>query len=290
MNAKPAPARRLLRIASAAALVSALLLSVGAKAEPPLRATPDGRPLRLTFADEFNSFRPYRNGSGIWRTNYGDRVEYGTSRRTLPDNGELEIYVDPDVRDARGSLGLDPFSVRGGILEIKAQPTPPEVAPRIGGYRFTSGVITTQPSFSQTYGYFEMRAKLPGGKGLWPAFWLLPADQSWPPEIDVMESIGDPGHVYMTPHSKTANLHGFEANIDPHAFHVFAVSWDRDELIYYIDGEERGRAPTPSDMNKPMYMLANLAVGGNWPGNPDASTPFPAIYAIDYIRAYRFAR
>ena len=168
-------------------------------------------------------------------------------------------------------------------------PTPPELRPLLKNYAYMSGVITTQPSFSQTYGYFEMRAKLPRGKGLWPAFWLLPLDQSWPPEIDVMESIGDPSQVYVTTHSKTTKAPGFEPKIAPDEFHTFAVSWDASDVIWYIDGKEVGRHATPADMHKPMFMLANLAVGGNWPGRPDASTRFPATYEIDYIRAYRFA-
>jgi beta-glucanase (GH16 family) len=284
------PARRRLRFFSAALACIAALGSGGAAlADPPLHATPGGRPLQLTFSDDFNSFRRYANGSGVWRTVYGDMVQRGTSQRTLPSNGELELYVDPDLSDARGSLGLDPFSVQGGVLEITAEPSPPDIAHRIGGYRYISGLITTQPSFSQTYGYFEMRARLPAGKGLWPAFWLLPADQTWPPEIDVMESIGDPGHIYMTSHSK-AGTQGVEARIAPSGFHIFAVSWDANQLIFYIDGEERGRVPTPYDMHKAMFILANLAVGGTWPGAPDRSTRFPATYAIDYIRAYKFAR
>jgi len=174
-------------------------------------------------------------------------------------------------------------------LKITASPTPPAIRPELRNYAYLSGVITTQPSFSQTYGYFEMRAQLPEGKGLWPAFWLLPKDGSWPPEIDVMESVGDPSVVYMTSHSKTQEPKGVEARIAPHAFHVFAVSWGPHQLIWYIDGSEVARQPTPADMHKPMYMLANLAVGGNWPGAPDATTHFPAVLMIDYIRAYRFA-
>lgn len=250
----------------------------------PLHATPDGRPLALSFADEFNDFRRWGSRFGVWRTTFGDGTSQGLDRRSLPSNSELELYVDPDV------FGLNPFSVRDGVLEIAAEPMPPELVPRLNNYRFMSGLITTQPSHAQTYGYFEMRAKLPRGKGLWPAFWLLPSDQSWPPEIDVMESIGDPTRVYMNAHSKAGNPPGIEARISDDAFHTFAVSWDPQELIYYIDGREAGRQRTPPDMHKPMYMLANLAVGGAWPGNPDASTRFPGKFSIDYIRAYRFAR
>lgn len=260
-----------------------------AQDEATLRATPDGRPLLLAFSEEFDTFRPWRGRSGVWRTTFGDGSHEGLDRRSLPPNGELQLYVDPDIAGPRGSLGLNPFSLGGGVLEITAQPTPRELRPLLRDYPYMSGVITTQPSFSQTYGYFEMRAKLPRGKGLWPAFWLLPLDQSWPPEIDVMESIGDPSQVYVTTHSKTTKVPGFEPKVAPDEFHTFAVSWDVSDVIWYIDGKEVGRHATPADMHKPMFMLANLAVGGNWPGRPDASTRFPAKYEIDYIRAYRFA-
>jgi beta-glucanase (GH16 family) len=242
----------------------------------------------LTFSDDFDTFRPWRGGSGRWRTTFGDGTHRGLDRRSLPTNGELQLYVDPDVMGPGGSLGLNPFSVRNGVLEIMAVPSAPELRPLLNNYRYMSGVITTQPSFSQTYGYFEMRARLPRGKGLWPAFWLLPADLSWPPEIDVMESIGDPSQVFVTTHSKATKQEGFERRIAANEFHTFAVSWDQRQVIWYIDGKEAGRHATPADMHKPMFMLANLAVGGNWPGAPDASTRFPATYEIDYIRAYRF--
>jgi hypothetical protein len=253
-----------------------------------LTAAPDGRALRLAFSDEFNSFRPWTGHGGVWRTTFGDGSQKGLDRRSLPTNGELELYVDATLRDASGPIGLDPFAVRDGILEISARPTPPGLVGRLGGYRYVSGLISSQPSFRQTYGYFEMRAELPAGKGLWPAFWLLPADLSWPPEIDVMESIGDPTKAYMTTHSKLGDGVKGEAGI-ARGFHVFAVSWDAKEVIWYIDGKQAAREPTPGDLHKPMYLLANLAVGGGWPGAPDDSTVFPARLRIDYIRAYRFA-
>lgn len=280
---------RVLFGAFAVALLIGAPLAAPAQEEAPLRATPDGRPLMLEFSEEFDAFRPWHGRSGVWRTTFGDGSHEGLDRRSLPTNGELQLYVDPDISGPRGSLGLNPFSLRGGVLEITAQPTPRELRPLLRDYAYMSGVITTQPSFSQTYGYFEMRARLPRGKGLWPAFWLLPLDQSWPPEIDVMESIGDPSQVYVTTHSKTTKVPGFEPKVAPDEFHTFAVSWDVSDVIWYIDGKEVGRHATPADMHKPMFMLANLAVGGNWPGRPDASTRFPAKYEIDYIRAYRFA-
>jgi len=248
----------------------------------PLRIAPDGRPLTLVFSDDFQNFRRWTGHDGIWRATLGDGSQFSRGRRSHLVDDEIEQYIDP------GSGEFDPFSIDEGILEITAQPTPMGAAAGIECYPYVSGLISTQPSFSQTYGYFEMRAELPQGKGLWPAFWMLPKDDSWPPELDVVESVGDPSRVYMTAHSKHGKSFGAEARITPYVFHTFAVSWDQRDLIWYIDGGEAGRVPTPEDMHKPMYMLANLAVGGNWPGAPDASTCFPAKLMIDYIRAYRF--
>ena len=263
-----------------------------ASAAGPLKQTPDGRPLQMTFEDEFETFRPWRDGHGVWRTVFKDGRD-DPELRTLSSNHELQLYVDPNMRigvsGSQAAQALDPFAVHDGVLDIVARPTPPGLVRALNGYGYTSGLITTQPSFSQTYGYFEIRAKLPRGKGVWPAFWLLPADLSWPPEIDVMESIGDPTEFYTTAHSNLDKTPATKTAISPDIFHTFAVIWDARNLVWYVDGREVKRQATPADMHKPMYMLANVAIGGDWPGAPDASTRFPARMSIDYIRAYRFA-
>ncbi|MBV8975753.1 MAG: glycoside hydrolase family 16 protein [Alphaproteobacteria bacterium] len=269
--------------------LAATVFAAGASASPGVLArAPDGRPLTLTFFDEFDSFRPLGTAGGIWRTTFGPGDEKGLDRRTLPNNGELELYVDRRLADSQGAIGLDPFHAHGGVLEIWATPTPPQLLARLDRHPYVSGVITTQPSFSQTYGYFEMRAKLPSGKGLWPAFWLLPADQSWPPEIDVMECVSDPTTVHSTVHSNLSTAQDIVAQTAPDQFHVYAVAWDSKHVAFFVDNRKSGEVETPPDLNKPMYMLANLAVGGTWPGDPDAATPFPAKMTIDYIHAYRF--
>ncbi|MDB5476793.1 MAG: glycoside hydrolase family 16 protein [Phenylobacterium sp.] len=277
-----------------AALGLALALAACLKGSPPAAAAtaplaraPDGRPLAMTFSDDFDSFRRWSGGKGVWRTTFrdGKSGDDDVEVRTLRNNKEAQLYVDPEY----ARLGLDPFRIHGGLLEIRAERAPLQAASALHGYRYVSGLITTQPSFSQTYGYFEMRAKLPAGKGLWPAFWLLPKDLSWPPEIDVMESVGDPSKYYVTLHSKAEDDHGLEVPIGAGDFHVFSVSWDAKNVVWYVDGREVKRRPTPADMHKPMYLLANLALGGGWAGDPDATTPFPAVFTIDYIRAYRFA-
>jgi len=272
-----------------ACLALAACVEPARSATGPLKAAPDGRRLELTFQEEFDSFRPWRGQTGVWRTTFGDGSVTTLGARTLQANKELQLYVDPDMTDGEGKVGLNPFHLKDGVLTIRAERTPERLKASLGGYGYVSGLITSQPSFRQTYGYFEMRAALPRGKGLWPAFWLLPQDLSWPPEIDVMESIGDPAKVFATAHSKAGKAKGIETTIAGEGFHTFAVAWDARELIWFVNGVETGRQPTPPDMHKPMYLLANLAMGGDWAGAPDASTQFPAGYAIDYIRAYRFA-
>ena len=252
-----------------------------------------------TFADDFNSFSWYAEGlspredrRGTWRTNYGWGPPTAEASRSLP--GESQVYADHAFKGtAPDALGLNPFHLTNNILEIWGEPAPDRVLPFIWGRRYISGLITTKRSFSQLYGVFEMRARLPKGRGFWPAFWLLPVDSSWPPEIDVFEVLGhDPAVLYANAHSKAGGEHTSEgveiSGPDLSAdFHLYAVEWQKDEIRWYLDGVEIARAATPADAQKPMYLLANLAVGGNWPGQPDSSTQFPGILAIDYIRAYR---
>jgi hypothetical protein len=260
----------------------------------------DRRDLAATFADDFKTFSWYAEGlesaagGGTWRTNFGYAGPQDLGSRSLGSNGELQVYVDRGFRGtADKPLGIDPFRVVGGNLEIIADRAAPDMRSKIWNYQYTSGLITTRPSFSQLYGVFEMRARMPKGRGLWPAFWLLPTDRSWPPEIDVLEILGnDTTTLHTNAHSKASGKHSVAPVVvrvpDASAgFHRYAVDWEPDQIRWYFDGVEVASAPTPADMHKPMYMLVNLAVGGNWPGSPDASTVFPAVLAIDWIRAYR---
>jgi beta-glucanase (GH16 family) len=220
---------------------------------------------QLTFDDEFNTFNASPDGlATTWRTT-------GT---TL--GHELEHYSS-----TVGAGG--PFSLANGILDIAATPVS-----SAAGLPYTSGEITTQRSFAQTYGYFEMRAELPAGQGMWPAFWLLPADGSWPPELDVMEMLGNnPGTIYTTTHSKVASTAGLAIQVaDTSAgFHSYGVDWEPDRVTFYFDGNAISSLATPADMNKPMYMLVNLAVGGagSWPG---AAVGESGHLLVDYVRAY----
>src|SRR5579885_2463243 len=230
---------------------------------------------KLTYDDEFNTFSSSPDGSS------GDfKTTFYFGGRSLPSNGEHEFYSD-------SSVGVNPFSLQNGALDITATPGGPAAD--------TSGLITTEKSFSQTYGYFEMRAQLPQGQGMWPAFWLLPSDKSWPPELDPLEAFGQTNangeggsnqyHIGMISGNSGQSNGSWEtvpANIYT-GYHTYGVDWEPDHVTYYFDGQQVAQFNTPSDMNKPMYMLANLAVGGNWPGPEGSET---AHMMIDYIRAY----
>jgi len=240
----------------------AFLVAPSAQAAPDKTAKPGWT---LTFDDEFNGSKL---DTAKWIDSYPD------NSRTH-NNGEQEYYAP------------DGYAVSHGALHLKGERRPQ------GGMPYTSGMVASYGKFAQQYGWFEMRAKLPAGKGMWPAFWLLPADKNWPPEIDILEMLGhEPSKVYLTNHWQDAagkhQSHG-ENFVGPdfsRGFHTFAVDWEADSIVWYIDGTERSRS-TEGIPTMPMYLLANLAVGGDWPGNPDATTPFPGLMDIDYIRVYQ---
>lgn len=238
----------------------------------------------LTFRDEFNAFNPWDGAAGTWQTQY----YWGRTK-----GNEGQIYVDKTVTKWDGTpMNLDPFAQGNGTLTIHANPTDPAQYNDLGK-PYTSGMLSTFPTFSQTYGYFEMRAEVPAGKGLWPAFWMLPADKSWPPELDIMEVLGKDSYTtYGTAHSNATGTHTFEGvhatGADLSAgFHTYGMEWNSQTVTWYLDGQKIGSVATPADLNKPMYMIVNLAVGADWPGQPDGTTKFPADFTIDYVRAYQ---
>jgi beta-glucanase (GH16 family) len=214
-----------------------------------------------------------------------------------------------------------------GNKELESYTSRPENAQQVGGNlvitalkerytgkdgirrSYTSARMTTKGRFSQAYGRFEARMKLPLGKGIWPAFWMLGNDidrTQWPGagEIDVMENIGASGKIYSTLHGPGySGAKGISAPFDLPAgqaintgFHVYAVEWWPERIRFYFDDTlivER----TPKDLpagtkwvyDHPFFLLLNVAVGGVWPGYPDATTAFPQRMLVDYVRVYRAA-
>jgi beta-glucanase (GH16 family) len=175
---------------------------------------------------------------------------------------------------------------------------------------YTSARLVTHSLFAQTFGRFEARMKVPRGRGLWPAFWLMGADiavTGWPAcgEIDIMEILGRlPAVAHGTVHGPGfSGSHGIigkhvlpAGQIYADNFHVFATEWDTDRIRFFVDETNYATvtlATLPNDGGKhfrhPFYVLMNVAVGGNWPGPPDADTPFPQNMLVDYVRVYRRA-
>lgn len=220
--------------------------------------------------------------------------DWGAAKRTLPGNKEQQLYVDPLYKGAGiKPQGLNPFAVRDGVLEITARRMPAEARQVMHGFEFYSGLLTSRASLVQTYGYFEMRAKIPSGKALWPAFWLLPADKSWPPEIDIVEVVGQQADLIVTT-THAVGPTGARASSgcrtrfpeSTTGFNRYGVLWTPERIVWYINRKPVTQMATPQGVDKPMYMLLNLAVGGNMVGKADDETPLPAVFAVDWVAAW----
>jgi beta-glucanase (GH16 family) len=225
--------------------------------------------LEQTFSSNFSQFAGSGTGGSMWKTT----LPHGL--RTIAGTGELEYYSD-------SSVGVDPFSVDDGVLDITATAGSTEA-----GTSYTSGVITTESSFSQLYGYFQMTATLPSGTGYWPAFWLLPENLSGTDEIDVMEEFGsNPLQYSVAVHSPSSGIAGTAiATGDLLAGpHTYGMYWTPQSISYYLDGQLVGVTPTPAGMDTPMFMIANLAIASN----VSSTTTFPGTMAISSIEAYAY--
>jgi beta-glucanase (GH16 family) len=240
---------------------------------------------KITFADEFNNSHLDTNKwtSCYWWDNHGC---------TNPGNRELEWYLPANINVSNHSLNLVAQKQAAHGSDGKTYP-------------YTSGMVTTgrdtestsQPvKFSFQYGFVEIRAKVPTGKGLWPAFWMLPANNDKLPEIDVMEVVGDrPGTVLMTLHYPTRSGNPDQVQKDWNAdvdlsqdWHTYGVDWEPDHISWYVDGVERFRYNDSAQIpHEPMYLLLNLAVGGFWVGYPDQTTRFPNTFTVNYVRVWQ---
>ncbi len=206
---------------------------------------------------------------------WGKRYRWGEAQI----NGELQAYVD------------DAFDLQNGILTIVGDKRTASYAKQT--FQYASGVLCS--TLEQKYGYFEARLKVPAGQGMWPAFWLLgKVGTTGVNEIDIHEILGNqPDKVYMSLHWGTDYGAGHESDggnwIGPDFsadFHVFGLEWNPDSVIWTIDGVEHMRHTGEGIPQVEMYIILNLAIGGSWPGAPDATTAFPGLYQIDYVRAY----
>ncbi len=264
-----------------------LILSMYAAAQvQPLPIARDG--WTLTWSDEFNGPDGSAIDSSKWVKEVGgggwgnDELEYYTSR---PQNSFIE----------------------DGNLVIKAIEEKYTGSDKVSR-NYTSARLKTQGKFSQMYGRFEARIKIPRGQGIWPAFWMLGDDidkVQWPTcgEIDIMENIGkEPNIVHGTIHgpgySGGAGIGlPLATAVDQKfadGFHVYAVEWEPKQIRFYVD-EFLYETRTPADLPKgtkwvydhPFFIILNVAVGGGWPGNPDATSVFPQTMLVDYVRVYK---
>jgi beta-glucanase (GH16 family) len=215
-------------------------------------------------------------------------------------NNELQTYTS---RTANSDL-------EGGLLVIKALKETFTGPDNITRY-YTSARLLTKNKFSQAYGRFEARIKIPYGQGIWPAFWMLGDNidiAHWPNcgEIDIMENIGrEPSIVHGTLHGPgysggsgiTAAYSLPNGQKFSDDFHTFAVEWEPNVMRFYVDGRLY-KTRTPADLpagtswvfDHPFFVILNVAVGGGWPGNPDATTLFPQQMLVDYVRVYQRAK
>lgn len=295
-------------------LATLAFLPVAAFSSAPLAAT--GDPLdrtgfQQTFSAEFNGPEGTRLDRRTWRTDYyfaprgldGKPLNQAMEFMGRTISGEKEVYVDEDY------CGHTPFSIGGGSLTITATAADAAAFQSCGRGRrlYLSGLITTQDSFSQTYGYFEMRAKLPTAQGAWSAFWMIPTTKTAQnagrmPEFDIVEhwagqikliSGGKPFIIDRTG-MPIGTLHdgvvGAEQaftdqktapTIDVSQFHKYGLLWTPDELVWYVDDHEVFRTPLANA--DPHYMVINLAIDGRYSDDG----PFPASMVVDYVRAYQ---
>ncbi|MGC9667825.1 ricin-type beta-trefoil lectin domain protein [Planosporangium sp. 12N6] len=241
----------------------------------------------LTWADDFNGPAGAAPDASKWN------LETGGSGW---GNQELEYYTN-STRNA----ALDG---NGNLVITARKENPAGYSCWYGSCQYTSARMTTANKFTQAYGRFEARIKIPRGQGLWPAFWMLGnniGSVGWPNsgEIDIMENVGKepnavhgslhgPGYSGGNPLTGTYNLGRPFAD----DFHVFAVDWVPGAVTWSVDGVQYLRHTSaetngnPWVFDHPFFIIMNVAVGGVWPGSPDGSTTFPQTMVVDYVHVY----
>lgn len=244
------------------------------------------RKWKLIWSDEFN-------GSGLPDSSRWNFETKGNA--TGWGNNEKQFYTNRDTANAY---------VKDGILHIVALKESSE------NKSYTSARLSTSDKFNFTYGRIDVRAKLPAGRGTWPAIWMLGQNRKtvkWPDcgEIDIMEHVGyDKDTIHGTIHTAAYNhIKGTQKGktifiADPYdTFHLYSVIWTKEKIDFLLDNkiyhsfsnEHKSTAEWPFD--DPFYIILNLAIGGNWGGKKGIDdTVFPASFLIDYVRVYQAKR
>ncbi|MCC5942415.1 MAG: glycoside hydrolase family 16 protein [Balneolaceae bacterium] len=241
----------------------------------------------LVWSDEFDG--DYLDQTK-WSYQEGTGTDYGL---TGWGNNELQYYT------AR----KENIYVKDGKLHLIA------IEEDYESMNFTSARIRTINQGDWKYGKFEIRAKLPKGQGIWPAIWMLPTENfygGWAAsgEIDIMEMLGhEPNIIHGTIHyggewpnnTQTGSKYKLPSRNFSDDFHVFTLEWEKGELNWYVDNNHYQKINNwhtdsyafPAPFDQKFHMLLNLAVGGDWPGNPDSTTEFPQKMVVDYVRVYQ---
>lgn len=263
-----------------------------APATPAASAPAPSNSWTLVWSDEFDGAAGAVPNAAHWSYDLGNQEASGWG------NHELEYYTS-NARNAQ----TDGSGMLVITAEKAANPGPCWNGSPCG---YTSARIHTNGKVSFTYGKVEARMKLPAGAGIWPAFWTLGTDLAsagWPAsgELDIMEFVGKtPNTVYGTAHGPGySGAQGLNKPYDlgkPVAddFHTYTLIKRPNEVIWQVDGVEYHRI-TPASLpaggtwafEKPMFVILNLAIGGDWPGSPDAATVFPAQMKVDWVRVYK---
>ncbi len=243
----------------------------------------------ITFRDEFEGPSGIAPSTDHWIRNTGGGG-YG--------NKELQSYTDGPSNaflDGKGHL----------VIEARKEATTGSDGIKCD---YSSARLLTKGKFSQKYGRVEARIKLPKGQGIWPAFWMLGDNidiAGWPScgEIDIIESVGPVVKtVFGTLHGPGySGADGIQGKLEVQKsladdFHVYAVEWEPGEIRWYFDDKcyqtiTKDKVPGKGwPYDQPFFIILNLAVGGYWPGNPDATTVFPQRLVIDYVRVMKRAK
>lgn len=274
-------------IIAATTLLSSCVLAAQKTPSPALQASSSWT---LEWSDEFNGENGAPPDASKWTEEVGgggwgnQELEYYTNRpqNAYQQDGNLVIHVQREK-----------YTGADGVTR-----------------NYTSARLKTQDKFTQAYGRFEARIKIPRGQGIWPAFWMLGDDidkVGWPRcgEIDIMENIGrEPALVHGTIHGP--GYSGAKGIGSPFAlsdkkpfaddFHIYAVEWEPEAIRFYVD-DHLYATRTPGDLpagtkwayDHPFFLLLNVAVGGSWPRDPDATSAFPQEMLVDYVRVYQRA-
>lgn len=240
----------------------------------------------LFFFISFSSFA--QNWQMIWAEEFNytglpDSTKW-TNEIGLIRNNELQYYTKNRIENNW---------VSNGQLKIIGRKE------AYNGSDYTSASITTDQQFTCTYGKIEANIKVPIGQGLWPAFWMLGQNIwqiGWPKcgEIDIMEHINldNVNHGTMHWDNNGHTSFGGTTVCDFNQFHLFGIEWDNSMIRWYVDGVKYKEGYIYNNINsteefhKPFYLILNLAIGGNWPGSPNAQTSFPDTLLVDYVRVY----